>query len=178
MKYIKSRGEYHRMYDFWKPLRERIVECHRSHDHDRGFMDGVLTGLTDAKKKTADPELVKMYKRFIGNKHFTYSTAPKVEWHHGRLRVRINPEMILTIGDQRVIIKLYFKAEPLSGPRVSLIHVLMASTLENKLPAGTDYGLLEVRRNKLYTTAEPNFDLLPSLAGEAENFITIWNALP
>jgi len=61
-----NRGPYDPRFDFWKALRERVQEF-----HEKGKkLDGVLVGLTDAKK-------VKRYPSYCGTNAQTYEKRSK-----------------------------------------------------------------------------------------------------
>ena len=68
---IHKRDEYHPAFDFWKPLREGIIELHKK-GLDKSELDKILEDLTDKKKQNRYPELIHQYKAFLGRK--------KIEW--------------------------------------------------------------------------------------------------
>jgi len=173
---IKTRGDYDPAADFWKPLREAIQTLHRQGE-DKSVLDRMLADLTDQKKKTAYPPLVKAYKKFIGAKDIEWFDPPGATWTYQQLSVRVNPELGVRIGDAPHVIKLYFKREPLSKRRVEAILYLMACTLLGPSHAKRVIGVLDVPQARLIapTIAVPNLDLL--LQSEAAAFVEIWRGL-
>jgi hypothetical protein len=173
---VKTRGDYDPATDFWKPLREAIQTLH-SQGREKSVLDDLVRGLTDEKKKTAYPPLVKAYKRFIGSKSIEWFEPPSDSWTHQELAVRVNPELGLRISDTPHVIKLYFKKEPLSKRRVEVILYLMSSTLLDPWDAEVTIGVLDVPRARLVTptVTVPNLELL--LQSEAAAFGEIWQGL-
>jgi len=49
VKEIKNREPYHPAFDFWKPLREKIIEIHKE-NKNKNLLDEVLNDLTDKNK--------------------------------------------------------------------------------------------------------------------------------
>ena len=64
---VKFRGDYHPAQDFWKPLREEIVQLHQQR-RPKNDLDRFLRTLSDAKKHIRYTECVRGYKRFLGRK--------------------------------------------------------------------------------------------------------------
>lgn len=177
VKQIKRRTEYDPKEDFWRRLREAIVEFHRTGQTDKNRLDGVLNGLTHKPKVTAYPTVLSAYKRFLGRKDISWFLPAREAWTSGGLTVNVNPELGLEINGERHLIKLYFKRDKMAKAKADLILLLMKEALK-KQPKGTKFALLDVRENKLFAAASPPSDLRPLLEGEAVNFTTIWNALP
>jgi hypothetical protein len=88
---IKTRGEYHPSHDFWKLLREEIVDVHRR-GAPKTELDDMVARITDAKKLARYPECVRAYKRFLGRKTVSWFDPPTAEWRPHSLRIRVNPE--------------------------------------------------------------------------------------
>jgi hypothetical protein len=49
--------------DFYKPLREGIIEIHKT-DGNKTALDALIFGLTNSKKKKNYPEAIAGYKKF------------------------------------------------------------------------------------------------------------------
>ena len=47
---FKTKDPYDPRTDYWKKLRDAIIEFHRTGKTDKNWLDGVLHGLTDKKK--------------------------------------------------------------------------------------------------------------------------------
>ena len=158
--------------DFYKPLRDGIVALHKSGKSKNAF-DSLAKGLSDQKKMTAYPDLVKGYKKFLGRKTVKWFRPSSQLWTCQGLAVSVNPEVGLEFGGTRHAIKLYFKAEKLTKLRMDAINELMHHALggSKKSPS---FCILDVRNAKLISASIPNPSLLPLLEGEAGAFETIY----
>lgn len=173
----KRREEpYHPAKDFWKPLRERIVEFHRTGETDKAKLSGVLARVSPRKRERYRA-CIRGYSKFLGRSSYTWFDPPSATWGPNDLSVSVNPELGLTQDEDSTAVKLYFKNDKLSKRRIDLILVLMREALRRKLDAGVRVGILDVPRGKLYSTLEADRSLLPLLEGEADSFATMWNRL-
>lgn len=178
VKEIKKRGEYHPGIDFWKTCRDAIVEFHTQGITDKKYFDRMLESVTERVRKNVYPEIVSNYKSFLGRKTIQANPVKKETWQHSKLTVRVNPELLLTINGERHLIKLYFKADPLSKHRIAIIQLILQLAFESQIREAVKFCVLEVRRNRLYASPSPDKSLLPLLQGEAASFISIWESLP
>jgi hypothetical protein len=174
---LKKRGDYHPALDFWRPLREGIVEYHESNAGDPKSLDTFVTGMSDPKKVKPAQACVKGYKRFLGKKTFKWFAPVSAGWGPAGMRVRVNPEVGARINDVPHLLKLYFKAEALSKRKVDMVLLLMHEALKGGAPKGAVMGIVDVPRGKLFTAELPNRALLGLLMGEAMSFKTIWESL-
>jgi hypothetical protein len=145
---VKARPPYNPVQDFWKRLRDRVVETHQA-GLGKTHLDGVLSALSDKKKLTAYPPAVAGYKRWWGTKKLTWF-APPAAVHSGHgVDVSVNPELGLEINGIPHLVKLYFKEEGLTKNRIDIITHLMAEELATRSPAGAVMGVLDVQRGRL-----------------------------
>jgi len=120
---LKKRLSYNPAADFYKRIRENIVVAHQD-NHQKAYLDRTLTGLTDQKKKTAYPQLATEYKKWWGNKSFTwFDPPPNVHYSKHGVSIAVNPELGLIINGTPHLIKLYFKLDPLAKSRGDIIHI-------------------------------------------------------
>lgn len=173
---IFSRDEYHPAFDFWKLLREGIVEFHEQ-NKKKADLDEILTQLTDKKKINRYPTLIDCYKSFLGRKKIESFEPPSHEWKKDELRIKLNPELGLEINGKLYVIKLYFKAENLSQMKADLILLLMNTKLKKKDYKDVTFAVLDLERKKLFEKTKLNKNHLSLLEGEALSFINIWNSL-
>lgn len=173
---IHSREEYQPAFDFWKPLREGIIDFHK-HDKDKSELDNILNELTDKKKINRYPLLIERYKTFIGRKKIEWFDPPFKEWKTNDLRVKLNPELGLDINGNLYVIKLYFKTDKLSQMKADLILLLMNTKLKKGDFKEATFGVLDVERNKLFEKTKLNKIHLSLLEGEAMGFVNIWNSM-
>lgn len=173
---IHSRDVYHPAFDFWKILREGIIDFHKF-DKDKSELDNILNELTDKKKINRYPLLIESYKTFIGRKKIEWFDPPFKEWKTNDLRVKLNPELGLDINGNLFVIKLYFKTDKLSQLKADLILLLMNTKLKKGDFKEATFAVLDVERNKLFDKTKLNKIHLSLLEGEAMSFVNIWNSL-
>ncbi len=172
---VKKREKYHPSKDYYKILREAIVENHKL-GADKRNLEKILDTIT--QKKQLNFELaIKGYQKFWGRRNMEWFEPPFKHWTIDDLDVKINPELGLAIGDTQHVIKLYFKSEKLSKGRIDQILSLLESELRNKVKKGTVFCVLDVRQGRLYCNVERKTELIPLLVGEARSFAAIWNNL-
>lgn len=175
VKQQQQRG-YNRATDFYGPLRDRIRDGHR-----RGlapkYVSDLMPTVTDPKKLTAYPTVIQGHKKWWGRKKMEWFDPARVVWSAGKVNVTVNPELGVRInGGDPYLIKLYFKAEPLSKRRIDVIlHLLAiaAESMNGKTPPPR-VGVLDLRRGRLIepTVPKQNLDLL--LTGEAAFIESVW----
>jgi hypothetical protein len=166
---------YDHLTDFYKPLREAIVDMHEKGKPDRA-LDDFLGTLTDERKRRIFPGLVEGYRKFV---------RPEMKWFSpthtthpvGDIEININPELGFEIGGTPYVIKTYFRGEPLAQKRVAIVLGLITSALGPGRP-GTVFGMLDVKNSKLHTLkSAPNPRLGLLIRGEAASFSTIYAAV-
>lgn len=144
---IKS-GPDERYSDFYKPVREAIVDMHRKGLDTRVLAD-LLATLEDPREQRIFPKVVVGYGKFLRrHRKVTWFEPPQGEHELGDLRVRVNPELGLLLDGQPHAIKLYFRGEPLTSQRAALINEIQSRALAATWP-GMVFAVLDVRRSKL-----------------------------
>jgi hypothetical protein len=176
VKKVKNREDYQPAFDFWKPLRDAIIELHKN-NLDKTHLDNVLKSLSDSKKLKAYPLLVKQYKSFLGRKNLSWFEPPNKTWKSNQLIVQLNPELGLEINGKLHVIKLYFKAEALSKRKADLILLLLSKQLKKGDYKEVDFCILDIGSKKLFDSKTLNEEYLPLLEGEARSFEVIWNSI-
>ena len=167
---IANRGGYDPKFDFWKQLREGIRKLHENGTK----LDPVLVGLTDPKKIKRYPAAVKAYKKFLGKKSLGWFEPPSGLWTYEGLTVKVNPELGLEIGGQKVAAKLYFKDERPTRQRLRVVFELMRSSLD--LNEGTVPGVIDVGSSRLIPpTSSEGLSVL--LEAQALAFMHLWNSI-
>lgn len=148
---VKQRPEYEPAFDFYKSLREHIADTHRLGDKKK--LGGVLSKITDLKKKNNYPALIEGYKKWWGKKEITWFSPPRDLYVRNDFEIILNPELGLQINGERHVIKLYFKADPLSVQRIKIITDLMEHQLRSKVKKTDKFGILDVRHSRLHTAS-------------------------
>lgn len=174
---VKERGPYEPAFDFYKRLREGILEYHAG-GQPFSYLQNLAASQTDEKKATAYPEVVAGYKKFIGNKKIQFFDPPASVWTYDQLSVRINPELGLIYDKQAYVVKLFFKESPkITKPRTAGLAHLMYRQLASECPGGTKMAILDVRNGKLHAPTVPTATLDALIQGEAASFLAMWQSL-
>ena len=90
---VKGRDPYEPAVDFWRPLREGIVEMHRAGRVTKEGLDAIIDAQSHALKLRLYPAASDGYLRFLGKKPPTWFEPPRGLWTSGPLAVRVNPEV-------------------------------------------------------------------------------------
>jgi hypothetical protein len=174
----KAKKQYGQKYDprtdFYKPLREGIVEIHKT-GGDMSRLANVLAKVTDPKKLTSYPKCLSGYSECLADKSTVYVPFKPRIWHSSGLDVRVSPEVMLEIDGERFAIKLYFKAEPI--PQSAIAPMLRMIELSVPKSAEAKPAVIDLQRAKMHTRdkLDPNLDAL--LLAEAASFAVLWDAL-
>lgn len=166
-----KQGPDERYSDFYRPVREAIVDMHRKGLDTRVLAD-LLTSLVDPREKRIFPKAVIGYGKFLRqHAKVTWFEPPLVEHSLGAVSVRVNPELGLLIEGRPHAIKLYFRGEPLSPQRAVLINEMLDAALASTWP-GTVMGVLDVRRAKFYPR-KPKAEVRRLLRAEASSLASL-----
>lgn len=173
---IKGRGPYHPATDYWKAFRDFLQDRLETSHFSKSALITFANEHRDPKKTVRYHQAAAGFAKFLGRKETKWFSPPHALWTPSRLRVRINPELGLTINSQRYAIKLYFKNDKLSMLRIDLLTFLMRNQLGTANPQ-YHFGVLEMATGTLFKAKEPAVDLMPLLLGEAASFASMWDAL-
>ena len=176
VKEVKSNPEYSPVTDFYKGLREGLINNHKT-NRDIDALDIIIKKITDPKKVKNYTLCIEKYKKFLSNKSIAWFEPPSKHWQTGTLDIRVNPEIGLIYDNKHYAIKLYFKSEPLSKNKASLILTLMEYQLQQNEALDIKMAILDVRRSKLFPKEDKELPLLPLLEVEAAGFVTLWNGI-
>ncbi|OXA73922.1 hypothetical protein B0A67_02375 [Flavobacterium aquidurense] len=176
VKQVKNRPPYNPATDFYKALREEIIDTHKNND-DKKRLDNLLQKLTDSKKIANYPSSIDGYKKFWGKKKTQWFNPPFYHWLTGDLDIKINPELGLAFDKKYYVIKLFLKADKISKDKLSQILSLMESQLRKEAGDQVIFAVLDVKNSKLYENTKDNFTYLPLLEGEAKSFESICKAI-
>jgi len=176
VKMIKNRKPYSPVTDFYKALREGIINNQKA-NADKNNLSEILKTLTDPKKQSNYKEAIEGYKKFIGKKSIIWFDPPFKHWRVGELDVRVNPELGLCYNDTNYVVKLFFKKDKLSKDKIYQILTLMESQLINASSNKLRMAILDVKNGKLFAKDNDDISMLPLLDGEAKSFQVIWHGV-
>ena len=145
---IKHRPEYTPQADFYKALREHIVDVHRR-GGVRKDLKTVLAGLKDDKKRKNYPAAVKGYSRWWGTRDVKWFEPPSAVIKGAGVELSVNPELGLRIEDHDYIIKLHFPEGSLTRERADIINRVLQSSIIDPQRPGALAAVLDVRPARL-----------------------------
>ena len=141
---ILERTDYHPYQDYYKPLREQIIEVHRKSSSKSELRN--LLASTSTKKQNNYKRLIDAYCSWWGYKKPTWFKPPRSSYTHANITVNINPELGLSFNGSDHVIKLYFKSRKLSKQKADLISGLMSMKLKTK----AKICVLDILERKLF----------------------------
>jgi hypothetical protein len=109
VKEIKRRGDYDHKLDFWRPLREELVQVH-SRNHPKKSLPAFPATMVDKKKQANYSAVITGYTKWWGNKSLVWFPPPSTVYTAHGVDVSVKPELGLEINGTRHIVKLYLKA--------------------------------------------------------------------
>jgi hypothetical protein len=175
VKEIKNRPPYAPAADFYKALRDRIIEVHQK-GLDYRYLQTLVKFLSDRKKVINYPALINGYRKWLGRKELKWFAPAQGLWSAHGIEVRVNPELGLEVNGKNHLIKLYFKADKLSKTRTDIITHLMESSLRSESPGAT-MGVLDIRNSKLLCPTVPIPGLSVALDGELAYIAALWEQI-
>lgn len=173
---VKARPDYNPAFDFWRKLRLLIVNTHED-SLPKTNLDQVLVGLTDKKKQTAYPPVIKAYKKWWGNKTLDWFAPPHGVYSKHGIEVSVNPELGLAVNGMQHLIKLYFKDGALTKNRADLITQLMVTELGGDVAPGTVMSVLDIRRSKLISPTIQVPNLMATVDAELAYIGALWASI-
>ncbi len=170
---IKNRHAYDPATDFYKALREGLIQLHKT-GGAKTDLPKLHKGLTDPKKIINYPLMISGYRKWWGNKALTWFDTSGATYSQSGIDVAVNPELGLIINGQRHVVKLYLKADVLTKTKADLIVTLMQHVLGPLEPAETSFSVLDVRNSKLFTYAATGKNFKPMVDAELSYIATLW----
>jgi len=167
---------YDHLTDFYRPLREAIVEMHEKGRPEKA-LDDLVEAMTDERKRRIFPELCAGYRAFLAAHRATWTSTPRAVLPMGAVEIAVAPELGFEIDGVPHVVKTYFQGEPLAQKRVDLTLALMSTALGPAHPRAV-FAVLDVPKARL-RRGEAALDdhLLLLLRAEATAFATIHAAL-
>lgn len=175
---IKYKSDYHPAFDYWKKLREGIVQFHEQELNFEFFED--LIKEVDDKKKQNYILAVKQYQKFIKKKDILWFNSGKANWSNEELNVRSTPELGLYINGEPHLVKLYFKGKSEKIDKrstSSILTLLNTAAYEVNHDSLVKRSVLSIHNNKFFVDNTVNEDKLIALESEAAQFMYIWNKI-
>ncbi len=176
----KSReGEGYNSYaDYWLPFREKLKLILRQ-KKGKESLDDLLKKVSSDKKDNYR-KIINGFKKFWGRKDFEWVNIPRKTWIISDLRVVLNPEIGIAYRDKIYVIKLFLNInEVLDKKHADQILTLLEKELRIKVGEGDEvvFGVLDVKKGKLFKKEDHDLSLYSLLKGEAMSFQVQWKDL-
>jgi hypothetical protein len=158
--------------DYYLDMKHAITACFAG--QGVAALDNCITHLEDVRKHPNYSAIRDGLRTWIGRKRFgTPFAVPEKDWATGELIVRVHPELGLVLNDERLVIKVYLKDEPLTQRQINPLLYLLDTTHGS---FGT-VAILDARRGKLFKITQRRKGVEALLASEAHSFVMLWNSL-
>jgi len=139
--------------DYYNPLRDAIIEMHAKNLPDSSLEQAIAQEPSE-KKRRIFTRALEGYRRFLTTGTMKWFDPPRTKYRMGAHEVDVNPELGLAIDETPHVIKMYFRGEPLTPRRTSVMLSLLAGRLGRICP-GHVFGVLDVRHGKLHALSTP-----------------------
>ena len=170
---VKNREPYSVAFDYWKLLRDRLVEVHKKNLGKRALGTKIFSKL-HTQKQDNYTEVVAGYKKWWGTKRINwFEPTHKLFTAHG-VDVSVNPELGLEVNGEPYLVKLYFKSSKLTQYHIKVITYLMQVTLSKEHP-DANMAILDTRRGKLKVLTKLESALGISLDSELAYIKNAWD---
>jgi len=169
---IKNRPAYAPAQDFYKGLREGLVELHRLKQGKPALSP--LASPPDAKKTAHYASAVAGYKKWWGQKSLSWFDPPRNIYSAHGIEVAVNPTLGLHINGLPHVITLHLKSDKLTKVRADLICELMAVALSPSAPANAVMCVLDVRNSKLFVAGAGSQGLQAMINAELAYVASLW----
>ncbi|NOU68350.1 hypothetical protein GC096_30445 [Paenibacillus sp. LMG 31461] len=178
---VKYQTEYSPATDYWKKLREGIVEMHRN-GYSSEYLDHIVESVTD-KKKHQYAKAVDEYKKLFKKHEIDFFEPGKAFWAYEDIIVKANPELGLYINGEPHLIKLYLRDDDSRFDKwttTSVCTLLANSTYSQHFNfENAAYSVVHVKKGKQFSLLKGlvKADNILTLQGEAAHFIDLYKKI-
>ncbi|MEL6985821.1 MAG: hypothetical protein AAFO29_25555, partial [Actinomycetota bacterium] len=166
--------------DYWRLLRLQIVAHHQIASSPRpepadavAPLDGAIE-LSGADRIENYTKAVTNYRRFLGRKQIEWIDQPRrAIWLADRLKLRVDPELHVTIDGDPHVIKLYLKADPKLALNQRTANPLAWLLQSCHGHLGRPL-VLDVLRGRAFGLTRHGGDHEATLRAQAAAFVTLW----
>lgn len=172
----RREDEYKTFKDYWFKLRESIKSIHKKGQEQEDLM-AIIEEVHEDKRDNYNIA-IKGYCTFWGKKKINWITPPHKTWAIGDIRIELNPELGLKIKDKTYYIKLFTSSnDNIDRRHADLILALMEKELRDKVETNAIFGVLDIKRGKLFEYKNNDSKLFLLLEVEATSFESLWKRL-
>jgi hypothetical protein len=103
-----------------------------------------------------------------------WSEPPRRLYRSSGIEVIVNPELCLSFGREKHVIKLYFKEEPLDRFKVEVILSLMEHVLRPNCAKDVIMSVMDARRAKLFPWRPSSRSRMALVDAELAYIASLW----
>lgn len=168
---FKLKTENPRRYDYWSPLRIAIGKLHKGVITLDEFQE--LSQSVPSEDRANYAATIKAYLEFLKNKKFKWFKPFSTVWIQGQVGIRIKHDFGVLYNNQKVLLMLYIRKEPLSDKKTAILLTLLKNGLQLG-EADYRYWVLDVKSQRLFKEDKIDQSIMPALRREAFNFEKLW----
>lgn len=156
-------------YDYWKDFKDKVKRLLKRQG-TRDDLYKVVEEVRDEMRENYN-QMIAGYLKFWKPTRMAWLTPAKKMIRIGGVKMMLNPEIGIRWQDKDYMIKLYLKAnETLDKRHADIILALMESELREKVDEDVEFGILDVKRGKLFLHVDNDPRLLILLKSEGLEF--------
>lgn len=161
--------------DYWMQLRNAIRSVH-ANGGTKDNLGEVIERIHEDRRDNYE-QAIKGYKKFWGNRRFSWINPPRRIVSVRGTKISVNPEVGLEYGDKHYVIKLFIRADRYLDKRhADLILTLMKNKISD-VSDNTVFAVLDVMRGKLFEFKGDNYKITQLLEAEGASFNILWETL-
>lgn len=170
---VKNRPPYNPATDFYKQLRDKIIDTHLN-NRDKQYLIDSIEALPNLKKAAHYQAILNGYTTWWGKKKLEWFSPPSDVFSYNNIDVNVNPELGIISNGHPYIIKLYLKADPLTKNRIDIVTYLMEVCLRQHCSSKEIMAIFDVRNSKLITSSVIISSLNATLKAELAYIEALW----
>ena len=163
-------------YDYWKDFKDKIKQLLKK----QGTKEDLYELVEEVREEVQDNynQMIAGYVKFWKPTRMEWINPVKKMIRIGGVKMILNPEIGIRWQGKEYMIKLYLKAnETLDKRHADIILALMESELREKVDETVEFGILDVKRGKLFLHVDNDPRLLILLKSEGLEFAEMWKEL-
>lgn len=171
-----DQAKYDPKSDYWKKLRDRVVDA-----HEKGLgpahVQALLATPVNEKKEENYRKFVSNYVSWWGDRELPWWGKVGGTFTSNGFDVRVNPELGLTIDGENYAVKLYLaknKEDKLTTSRLGILGLLMHRILGPQTDGSVKMGVLDVGSSKLHTLGPGDHRAATLLEAEMACIAAAW----
>ena len=177
---LKTRPAYRPNFDYYRPLREAIIRGHRAEEGRLALsndLNAVIANIEDHRVQIDLARVVEGYRTWLGRKQIRWFEPGRAIWTLFDTNIVVNPDLGLFVDGAPYVIKIWFKDEPLEKRGLDVVFRLMEEALADQSPPDTQFGVLDIRRARLFSPTIEKPAAGAQLEGEVAYLAAAWGGL-